>query len=118
DVVELVKELGSTTVRYPGGNFVSGYRWEDGVGPREDRPRRRDLAWHSLETNEVGLDDFAKWAKLTGSEIMYAVNLGTRGVLEALDVLEYANGKAGTFLADQRIANGSPEPHDIRMWCL
>lgn len=79
DVVELVKELGSTTIRYPGGNFVSGYRWEDGVGPRAERPRRRDLAWHSLETNEVGLDDFAKWAKLTGSEIMYAVNLGTRG---------------------------------------
>ena len=118
DVVELVKELGSTTVRYPGGNFVSGYRWEDGVGQRAERPKRLDLAWHSLETNEVGLDDFAKWAKLTGSEIMYAVNLGTRGVLEALDVLEYANGKAGTFLADQRIANGTPEPHDIRMWCL
>ncbi|MBF4461310.1 MULTISPECIES: alpha-N-arabinofuranosidase [unclassified Rathayibacter] len=118
DVVDLVKELGVTTIRYPGGNFVSGYRWEDGVGPRSGRPRRRDLAWHSLETNEVGLDDFAAWAKLTGSEIMYAVNLGTRGVLEALDVLEYANGAAGTALADQRIANGSVEPHDIRMWCL
>lgn len=118
DVVELVKELGSTAIRYPGGNFVSGYRWEDGVGPRSERPKRRDLAWHSLETNEVGLDEFARWAKLTGSEIMYAVNLGTRGVLEALDVLEYANGAAGTALADQRIANGGVEPYGIRMWCL
>jgi alpha-N-arabinofuranosidase len=118
DVVELVSELGATTIRYPGGNFVSGYRWEDGVGPRSERPRRRDLAWHSLETNEVGLDEFARWTALTGSEIMYAVNLGTRGVLEALDVLEYANGAAGTSLADQRIANGATEPYGIRMWCL
>ncbi len=118
DVVELVAELGATTIRYPGGNFVSGYRWEDGVGPREERPRRRDLAWHSVETNQVGLDDFARWAALVGSEIMYAVNLGTRGVLEALDVLEYANGAPGTALADRRIANGAPEPHGIRMWCL
>ncbi|RWZ51806.1 alpha-N-arabinofuranosidase [Labedella phragmitis] len=118
DVVELVKELGTSTIRYPGGNFVSGYRWEDGVGPRSERPRRRDLAWHSLETNEVGLDEFARWARLTGSEVMYAVNLGTRGVIEALDVLEYANGPAGTTLADLRIANGGTEPYDIRMWCL
>jgi alpha-N-arabinofuranosidase len=118
DVVELVKELGSDAIRYPGGNFVSGYRWEDGIGPRSERPRRRDLAWHSVETNEVGIDDFARWAKLTGSEIMYAVNLGTRGVLEALDVLEYANGAPGTKLADQRMSNGGKQPYDIRMWCL
>jgi len=118
DVVDLVKELGATTIRYPGGNFVSGYRWEDGVGPRNDRPRRRDLAWHSLETNQVGIDEFARWTALTGSEIMLAVNLGTRGVLEALDLLEYTNGQAGTALADQRIANGGTEPYGIRMWCL
>ena len=118
DVLDLVRELGVSTVRYPGGNFVSGYRWEDGVGPREDRPRRRDLAWHSTETNEIGLDEFASWARKAGSELMYAVNLGTRGVLDALDVLEYANGGAGTTLADRRVANGTPEPHGIRMWCL
>ena len=118
DVVELVKELGSTTVRYPGGNFVSGYRWEDGVGPRAERPRRLDLAWHSTETNEVGLDEFATWLELVGSELMYAVNLGTRGVQEALDVLEYANIKAGTRLSDWRIANGRTEPYGIGMWCL
>ncbi len=118
DVVELVKELGSTTIRYPGGNFVSGFRWEDSVGPREQRPVRRDLAWHSLETNQVGLDEFSRWLKLTGSELMLAVNLGTRGIDEALDLLEYANHPSGTALSDQRIANGTVEPHGIRMWCL
>ncbi|MEO5921558.1 MAG: alpha-N-arabinofuranosidase [Pseudolysinimonas sp.] len=118
DVVELVKELGVTTIRYPGGNFVSGYRWEDGVGQREQRPRRLDLAWHSLETNEVGLDEFARWLAKVGSELMYAVNLGTRGVQEALDVLEYANLRGGTELSERRIANGAVEPYDIRLWCL
>ena len=118
DVVELVAELGVSTIRYPGGNFVSGYRWEDGVGPRESRPRRRDLAWHSLETNQVGIDEFARWSRLVDAEVMLAVNLGTRGVLEALDLLEYVNGAPGTALADQRVANGGDEPYGIRMWCL
>ena len=118
DVVDLVRELGSTTIRYPGGNFVSGFRWEDSVGPRENRPVRRDLAWHSLETNQVGLDEFSRWLKLTGSELMLAVNLGTRGIEAALDLLEYANHPSGTALSDQRIANGTVEPHGIRMWCL
>ena len=85
DVLELVRELGVTAIRYPGGNFVSGYRWEDGVGPRESRPRRLDLAWHSTETNEVGVDEFAAWCRKAGVEPMMAVNLGTRGIAEALD---------------------------------
>lgn len=118
DVLELVRELGVTTVRYPGGNFVSGYRWEDGVGPREDRPRRPDLAWHSIETNEVGLDEFAKWSDAAGTELMLAVNLGTRGIEAAVDLLDYSNIRSGTTLADQRTANGVTEPHDVRMWCL
>ena len=118
DVVELVRELGSTTIRYPGGNFVSGFRWEDSIGPREQRPVRRDLAWHSLESNQVGLDEFAAWLKLTGSELMLAVNLGTRGIQPALDLLEYANHPSGTALSDLRIANGAAEPHNVRMWCL
>jgi alpha-N-arabinofuranosidase len=118
DVIELVKELGVSTIRYPGGNFVSGYRWEDGVGDRATRPRRLDLAWHSLETNEIGLDEFAVWLGEVGAELMYAVNLGTRGVQEALDVLEYANIPGGTELSDRRIANGAAAPYDIRMWCL
>lgn len=118
DVKELVRELGVSAIRYPGGNFVSGYRWEDGVGPRENRPTRLDLAWHSTETNEVGIDEFARWTTSVGSELMYAVNLGTRGVLDALDVLEYANIRSGSAFADARIANGTREPHNVRMWCL
>ena len=118
DVADLVRELGVTTVRYPGGNFVSGYRWEDGVGPRDQRPVRRDLAWHSIETNRFGLDEFMTWCQGLDIEPMMAVNLGTRGVQEALDLLEYCNHPSGTHLSDQRIANGHPDPHGIRMWRL
>jgi alpha-N-arabinofuranosidase len=118
DVLALVRELGVTTVRYPGGNFVSGYRWEDGVGPREDRPVRRDLAWHSTETNEVGLHEFAHWNRKAGSEPMLAINLGTRGELEALDLVEYTNLPTGSALSDRRAANGSEEGFGVGMWCL
>ena len=118
DVMDLVRELGVTTIRYPGGNFVSGYRWEDGVGPRERRPKRLDLAWHSLETNQVGLHELAAWSERVGTELMLAINLGTRGVLEALDLLEYTNTRAGSALAEQRAANGSADPFSVRMWCL
>jgi alpha-N-arabinofuranosidase len=118
DVMDLVRELGVTTIRYPGGNFVSGYRWENGVGPRAWRPKRLDLAWHSLETNEVGLHEFAGWCSQVDAELMLALNLGTRGVLEALDLLEYANLKTGSALAELRAVNGSPDPFDVRMWCL
>jgi alpha-N-arabinofuranosidase len=118
DVIDLVRELGVSMVRYPGGNFVSGYKWEDGVGPKEDRPTRLDMAWHSVETNQVGLDEFAIWSKLAGVDLMYAVNLGTRGIPEALDVLEYANVSGGSTLSEQRKVNGHEEPHDIRVWCL
>src|SRR5215213_8659228 len=118
DVIELVRELGVSIVRYPGGNFVSGYRWEDGIGPKTERPTRLDLAWHSTETNEVGLDEFAGWLEDVGSDLMYVVNLGTRGVQEALDVLEYTNIRSGTTLSDARIANGRNEPYATTMWCL
>jgi alpha-N-arabinofuranosidase len=118
DVIDLVRELGVSAIRYPGGNFVSGFRWEDSVGPRDERPRRLDLAWHSTETNEVGLHEFSSWLDKVGSELMLAVNLGTRGTLEALDLLEYSNIKGGTALSDRRAANGRTEPFDVRMWCL
>ncbi|PDP88915.1 alpha-L-arabinofuranosidase [Glycomyces fuscus] len=118
DVADLVRELGVTTVRYPGGNFVSGYRWEDGVGPKDQRPVRRDLAWHSLETNQFGLGEFMTWCQRTGIEPMMAVNLGSRGLQEALDLLEYANHPSGTHLSDLRAAHGHPDPYGIRMWCL
>ncbi|MFD7309627.1 alpha-N-arabinofuranosidase [Promicromonospora sp. NPDC059942] len=118
DVLDLVREMGVSTVRYPGGNFVSGYRWEDGVGPREERPTRLDLAWHSIETNEFGLNEFMAWTKASGTTPMMAVNLGTRGIAEALDLLEYANHPRGTELSDLRREHGVEEPHAIQLWCL
>ncbi len=118
DVLELVRELGPTIVRYPGGNFVSGYRWEDGIGPVEDRPRRLDLAWRALESNRVGVDEFVAWCRSAAVEPMLAVNLGTRGVREAVELLEYCNHPEGTYWSDLRRSHGAKEPHDVRVWCL
>ncbi len=118
DVIELTRELGVSTVRYPGGNFVSGYRWEDAIGPLEQRPARLDLAWHSTEPNLVGVDEFMRWAAKAGVEPMMAVNLGTRGVQEALDLLEYCNVPGGTQWSERRRANGAADPYRIKMWCL
>jgi len=118
DTLELVKELKVPIVRYPGGNFVSGYNWEDGVGPKEKRPRKVDLAWGVVETNQFGLDEFASWAKKADTEVMMAVNLGTRGIAEALNVLEYCNLKGGSYYSDMRIANGHKDPYGVKVWCL
>ncbi|MFC4106711.1 alpha-N-arabinofuranosidase [Micromonospora zhanjiangensis] len=118
DVLDLTRELGVSVVRYPGGNFVSGYRWEDGVGPVADRPRRLDLAWKTIETNRFGLDEFMAWARLADVEPMMAVNLGTRGVQEACDLLEYTNHPGGTQLSDLRRRHGAEQPYGVRLWCL
>lgn len=118
DVIELVKELNVPVVRYPGGNFVSGYHWEDGVGPKEQRPAKVDLAWQVIETNEFGLNEFATWAKKADSEVMMAVNLGTRGVEDAKNILEYCNFKGGTYYSDLRRSHGYEEPHNIKLWCM
>ncbi len=118
DVLELVRRLGVTLVRYPGGNFVSGFRWEDSVGPVEQRPRRLDLAWFTTETNRVGLHEFAHWARKAGSSVMYAVNLGTRGPDAARNAVEYANHTGGSYWSDLRRANGEADPLNIRLLCL
>lgn len=118
DVMKLVKELGPTVVRYPGGNFVSGYHWEDGIGPREERPVRIDGAWHTVETNAFGLHEFVEWAEAADVEVMEAINLGTRGVEEARSLVEYANHPQGTFWSDRRRANGAEDPFGIKLWCL
>lgn len=118
DVMALIQALNIPIIRYPGGNFVSGYRWEDGIGPVEERPKRLDLAWRTLEDNQIGINEFAKWCKLVGSEVMLAVNLGTRGVEAALDLLEYCNHPSGSYLSDLRIAHGAKDPHNIKVWCL
>jgi alpha-L-arabinofuranosidase len=118
DVLELVRELGVSIIRYPGGNFVSGYDWEDGVGPRDQRPARLDLAWRSIEPNLVGTDEFVTWARRAGSEPMLAVNMGTRGIDGARGLVEYCNVAGGSRFADLRRAHGYREPHDVRVWCV
>ena len=118
DVLEMVRRLNVPIIRYPGGNFVSGFNWEDSIGPKEQRPRRLDLAWFTTETNEVGLHEFAHWAKKAGSEVMYAVNMGTRGPDDARNAVEYANHPSGSYWSDLRIRNGQKDPLGIKVWCL
>jgi alpha-L-arabinofuranosidase len=118
DVLELVRELGPTIMRYPGGNFVSGYNWEDGVGPVKDRPARLDLAWFSTEPNSFGTNEFVDWCRAAKIEPMLAVNLGTRGSDAARNLVEYCNHPGGTALSDLRRKHGWEKPHDIKFWCL
>lgn len=118
DVIDLVEELDVPVIRYPGGNFVSLYDWHDGIGPKEDRPKRLDYAWTSIETNQFGIDEFCRWAKKAGVEPMIAVNLGTGNIKDAGDLVEYCNHPSGTYWSDLRIKNGSPEPYNIKYWCL
>ena len=118
DVLDHVRALNTPIVRYPGGNFVSGYRWEDGVGPLNARPSRLDLAWKSLEPNAFGTDEFVRWCRKAGTEPMMAINLGTRGVDAARSLVEYCNHPSGTQYSDWRVENGCAEPHNIKVWCL
>ncbi len=118
DVLDLVKSLRVPIVRYPGGNFVSGYNWLDGIGPKENRPQRLDYAWQSIETNEVGIDEFVDWSKKAGVQVMAAVNLGTGTPQNAGYMIEYCNHPSGTYYSDLRRTNGHPDPHNIKVWCL
>lgn len=118
DVIDLIRPLGIPVIRYPGGNFVSGYRWEDGVGPKEFRPVRPELAWHAIEPNQVGTNEFMGFLKQVDARPMLAVNLGTRGAQDAANLLEYCNFPRGTYYSDMRISHGCIEPHNVRLWCL
>ncbi len=118
DVLDLIRPLNIPLIRYPGGNFVSGYNWEDGVGPKSERPTRPELAWLAVETNHVGTNEFMDFLKMAGTKPMLAVNLGTRGPQDAVNLLEYCNFPGGTHYSDMRIAHGYPEPHDVKLWCL
>ena len=118
DTLDLVKEINVPIVRYPGGNFVSGFNWEDSVGPKKQRPARPELAWGVIETNQFGLNEFNDWAKKANTDVMMAVNLGTRGIADAKNILEYCNFEGGTYYSDLRKAHGYDKPHDIKMWCL
>ncbi len=118
DVLDLVKKLNVPIVRYPGGNFVSGYNWEDGTGDKAKRPRKMELAWQTVETNQVGIGEFQEWARRANSQVMMAVNLGTRGPEEARNCLEYCNGTLDTHYAQLRREHGFADPFDIKVWCL
>lgn len=118
DVLDLVREIGVPIVRYPGGNFVSNFYWEDSVGPVAERPSRLELAWRSTEPNLVGVNEFSRWAEKAGTDVMMAVNLGTRGIEAACNLLEYCNHPSGTKYSDMRISHGVRDPHNIKVWCL
>jgi len=118
DVMAALRELNFRAIRYPGGNFLSGYRWEDGVGPKDKRPKRRDLAWQSIETNEFGTNEFMEFCKKIGTEPIFAVNMGTATIQDAANLVEYCNAPAGTQYADLRVSHGYADPHNIKYWCI
>jgi alpha-N-arabinofuranosidase len=118
DMIDEIKHLGVPIVRYPGGNFVSGYNWLDGIGPRKDRPRKLEKAWNSIETNQFGTDDFMAWCKLVGAKPLMGLNLGTSTPEMAAALVEYCNMEKGTKWSDLRRANGTAEPYRVEHWCL
>ena len=118
DVMTALRRLRMTAMRYPGGNFASGYHWLDGVGPRANRPTVRELAWQSIEPNQFGTDEFIQLSRLMDWTPMMTVNLGTGTPEEARDWVEYCNCPTGTKFADLRAANGNPAPYDVKLWCL
>ncbi len=118
DVLEAVRALRPAHLRYPGGNFVSGYHWRDGIGPKDQRPRRRELAWHTVEPNRFGTDEFIEYCRAVGTEPFLCVNLGTGAPEEAAAWVEYCNETADSFYANLRRANGHPEPYDVKYWGL
>lgn len=118
DVQKSIQDLHISHIRYPGGNFLSGYQWEDGIGPKAERPIRRDLAWFAIEPNWVGINEFVGYCKRSNIEPMIGVNLGTKGPQDAVNLLEYCNVKSGTYYSDLRRSHGFEEPHNIHLWCL
>lgn len=118
DVLALVQQLGLGVVRYPGGNFTSGYNWQDSIGPVDERPKKLELAWQGIEPNEFGLNEFVTWKNLLNTEMIMTINLGTKDLEDAISIVEYCNFPEGTYWSDLRRAHGFDEPHDIKLWCL
>ncbi|EEY23726.1 alpha-N-arabinofuranosidase [Verticillium alfalfae VaMs.102] len=118
DVIEAFQELKCPVVRYPGGNFIATYHWQDGVGPREKRPKKQELAWHGIETNEFGTDEFLRWCEVVGTEPYLALNFGTGTLDEAMGWLEYCNSTADSHYANLRRQNGREEPYNVKYWAL
>ena len=118
DVLAALRELNFRMIRYPGGNFLSGYNWRDGVGPRDQRPRRRELAWQSIETNQFGTNEFIDFCRAIDTKPLLGVNLGTGTLSDASDLVEYCNAPVGSKYADLRAAHGYKQPHGVEYWCL
>jgi len=118
DYIDAMKELKVTNMRWPGGNFLMGYDWKDGIGPKDQRPARINLAWGGVDNNHVGTDEWMKLNKSIGSENILAVNLGLGSILDAAYLVEYCNYKKGTYYSDLRAKNGHPEPYNVRIWDL
>lgn len=118
DMLEAARELKITNMRWPGGNFLGSYDWRDGIGPKEQRPKRLELAWGVVESNQVGTDEWIQLNKLIGSENVVCINMGTGTIDDARYWVEYCNAPVGTAWADQRAKNGHPEPYGIKYWCL
>jgi len=118
DVIAALKELNFSIIRYPGGNFLSGYHWLDGVGDRRQRPRRRELAWQSIETNQFGVNEFIQYCREINALPMLGTNFGTGTIEEAGNLVEYCNAPAGSYYADLRISHGFTKPHGVQYWCL
>lgn len=118
DVLGAVKQLAVSIVRYPGGNFLSGYDWLDGVGEKGKRPVRLDLAWFTTETNEFGTDEFLRWCQKAQIEPMMAVNMGTGTIKDAARLVEYCNHAGGTEFSEMRKSNGASAPYGVKYWCV
>jgi alpha-N-arabinofuranosidase len=118
DVAREVKELGVPIVRYPGGNFVSGYNWLDGIGPKAQRPTVLERAWNSIESNQFGTNEFIEWCGMVGAEPLLGMNFGTGSVEMAVAYVEYCNLDRGTRWSELRRAHGYDRPHNVRYWCL
>jgi len=118
DVMEEIRQLGVPIIRYPGGNFVSGYNWLDGVGPKKDRPRVLDKAWNTVDTNQFGTNEFMAWAKIVGSKPLMGLNLGTGTAERAAALVEYCNVEKGTKWSDLRRSHGIEQPYKVEHWCL
>ena len=116
DVLDALRRLNMPVMRYPGGNFVSGYRWRDGVGSKEERKARMELAWHDVEPNTFGTNEFVDFCRKLGTEPYLAVNAGDGTMREARDWLEYCNGTKDTHLVNLRKQHGYEQPHDIKYW--
>ncbi|MFO7447376.1 MAG: alpha-L-arabinofuranosidase C-terminal domain-containing protein [Ignavibacteriaceae bacterium] len=118
DYIEAMKELKITNMRWPGGNFVMGYNWQDGIGPKDKRPARINLAWGGIDNNHVGTDEWFALNKAIGSENIVCVNLGLSDIMDAVYWVEYCNYKKGTYYSDLRINNGHEKPYNVKIWDL